>query len=192
MAAIAIVTMVAAIVIPKIADKIMESQGVPQATRDKVKMGLEIGIGIIGMLVSFNPAQLVRTVSKMAADTAIKAAAMAERAIIAMRSMLVNLNPAKLAGMLGKSAANSASKVTKLLDTALDALKAFKTTVVNATKEALSKAADAVSKVIEQALNAIKQLKSQLLKALDSATDAIKSTGSAIKEQLTAFEPSCR
>lgn len=185
MAAIMIVTMVAAIVIPKIADKIMESQGVPQATRDKVKMGLEIGIGIIGMLVSFNPAQLVRNVAKMAADIAIKAAAMAERAIIAMRSMLVNLNPAKLAGMLGKSAANSASKVTKLLDTALDALKAFKTTVVNATKEALSKAADAVSKVIEQALNAIKQLKSQLLKALDSATDAIKSTGSAIKEQLT-------
>ncbi|EJL6463812.1 hypothetical protein NMR75_003734 [Vibrio cholerae] len=187
MAAIMIVTMVASIVIPKIADEIMKLAGVPQNVRDKVKMGLEIGIGIVGMLVSFNPAQLVKNVAKMAADTAIKAATMVERTMVALRSLLVNLNPAKLAAMLGKSAASSASKATKLLDTAIDALKAFKTTALNATKEALSKAANKVSEVVEHALNAIKQMKATLLKALDSAVDSIKSAGSALKEQLTSL-----
>ncbi|MCC4237902.1 hypothetical protein LL266_15510 [Vibrio anguillarum] len=190
MAAIMIVTMVASIAIPKIADEIMKSAGVPQDVRDKVKMGLEIGIGIVGMLSSFNPAQLVKNMAKMAADTAIKAATMVERTVVALRSMLVNLNPAKLAAMLGKlgkSAASTASKATKLLDTAIDALKAFKTTALTATKEALSKAADKVTQVVEHALNAIKQMKATLLKALDSAVDSIKSAGSALKEQLTSL-----
>lgn len=187
MATIMIVTMVASIVIPKIADEIMKSAGVAQDVRDKVKMGLEIGIGIVGMLVSFNPAQLVKNVAKMAADTAIKAATMVERSMVALRSLLVNLNPAKLAAMLGKLAASSASKATKLLDTAIDALKAFKSTALNATKEALSKAANKVSEVVEVALNAVKQMKTTLLKALDSAADSIKSAGSALKEQLTSL-----
>lgn len=187
MSAIMIVTIVASFVVPIIADDIMKSAGVPQDVRDKVKMGLEIGIGIIGMLASFNPAQLVKNVAKMAADTAIKAATMVERSMVALRSLLVNLNPAKLAAMLGKSAASSASKATKLLDTAIDALKAFKTTALTATKEALSKAADKVTQVVEQAMSAIKQMKATLLKTLDGAVDSIKSAGSALKEQLTSL-----
>lgn len=182
-----IATTVATYAVPALADKIMKSAGVPQDVRDKVKMGLEIGVAIVGMLVTFNPAQLVKNVAKMAADTAIKAATMAERTMVALRSLLVNLNPAKLAAMFGKSAASSASKATKLLDTAIDALKAFKTTALNATKEALSKAANKVSEVVEHALNAIKQMKATLLKALDSAVDSIKSASSALKEQLTSL-----
>ncbi|NPD08791.1 hypothetical protein HLM86_008455 [Vibrio ostreicida] len=190
MSAIMIGTMVAAIVVPMVADEIMKAVGVPEETREKVKMGLEIGIGLVGMLLSFNPAQLVKNVAKTAANAAAKAASMVDRAVDAMmslRSVLANMNPAKLAGLLGKSAANSASKATKLLDTAVDALKAFKTTLVNATKQALQKAADTVTKVMNQALEAINQLKASFIKALDTASDAIKSAGTALKEQLASL-----
>ncbi|MDL5027031.1 MULTISPECIES: hypothetical protein [Vibrio] len=190
MSAIMIGTMVAAIVIPKIADEIMKAAGVPEETREKVKMGLEIGIGLVGMLLSFNPAQLVKNIAKTAATAAAKAASVVDRAVDAMmslRSILANMNPAKLAALLGKSAANGATKATKLLDTAVDALKAFKTTLVNTTKQALQKAADTVTKVMNQALEALNQLKASFIKALDTASDAVKSVGTALKEQLASL-----
>ncbi|AUI86432.1 hypothetical protein BS333_08545 [Vibrio azureus] len=72
MSAIMIGTMVAAVVIPKIADEVMKAAGVPEDIRNKVKMGLEIGIGIVGMLLSFSPAQLMNNIAKTAATTLSK------------------------------------------------------------------------------------------------------------------------
>lgn len=187
MSAIMIGTMVASIVVPKIADKIMKDAGVSDNIRSKVTMGLEIGIGLVGMLASFNPVQLVKNIAKMAADAAVKAAEVAVRTLVALRNIVTNLNLAKLATMLGKAAVNAASKAAKLLDAAIDALKAFKTTAVNATKAALSKAANAVIQIVEDALNAIRQMKALLLKALDGAWESIKSAGSALKVQLASL-----
>lgn len=187
MSAVMIGTMVAAIVVPKIADEIMKAVGVPEETREKVKMGLEIGIGLVGMLLSFNPAQLIKNIATTATKAAAKAASLVDRAVDALRSILANINPAKLAALFGKSAANGATKATKLLDTAVDALKAFKTTLVNTTKQALQKAADTVTKVMNQALEALNQLKASFIKALDTTSDAVKSVGTALKEQLVSL-----
>ncbi|AYV25046.1 hypothetical protein L1D61_25675 [Vibrio mediterranei] len=183
MSAIMIGTMVAAIVIPKLADQIMKAAGVAEKIREKVKMGLEIGIGLAGMLLSFNPVQLVKNVANTTATVAAKVANRVIDAMTSLRSLLANLNPAKLIAMLGKSAANSASKATKLLDTAVNALKAFKTTLVSGSKLVVQKAADTVTKVMSQALETLNQLKASFVKVLDAA----KSAGIALKEQLASL-----
>lgn len=80
MAGIMIGVMIASIVVPKIADKIMIAAGVPEDTRMWVNMGLELAIGLIGMVLSFNPGNFAAAVGKTAASAAAKAAQLADKA----------------------------------------------------------------------------------------------------------------
>ncbi|WP_318452412.1 hypothetical protein [Photobacterium leiognathi] len=190
MSAIMIGIMVATIVVPKIADRIMKAAGVPEDTREKIKMGLEIGIGLVGMLINFNPAQLVKNVVQMATSAAAKAASVADRAIntiMNLRSILANLNPAKLAVILSKSTANGVSRASKLLDNAVDAFKAFTKALINGTKPAIQKAADKVTKVMEQVLESLNELKTYCINELKSVCDTVKSIGSTLKDQLKSI-----
>ncbi|NOE11445.1 hypothetical protein [Vibrio cholerae] len=185
MAAVMVGVMVAAIVVPKIVDKILESAGVSENIRAKIKIGLEIAIGLVGMLITLNPTQMLKNAAKMAADTAIKVASMAQRSLAALRSMLTNLNPAKLIGLLGKAGLKSATNASKLLDTAITAVKAFKTAILNAAKQTISKAVEIASKAIDEALDAVNQLKQLLSKSLHGLADTVKTASSSLKDQLT-------
>lgn len=58
MAAVMIGFLIAGAVVPLVADKVLEAAGVPAETRSYVKMALELTIGVVGMIVSFNPGNI--------------------------------------------------------------------------------------------------------------------------------------
>ena len=125
MAAVMIGTMVASIVIPKIADEVMKAVGVPEDIRNKVTMGLEIGIAILGMLVSFSPAQFMSNVGKTVGNAMSK---FVPNLVINGANKIVSQG-ASLAGKAASSAVKAASnalqEVMENANTILKLLKAF-------------------------------------------------------------------
>jgi hypothetical protein len=118
MAAVMIGVMIAAIVIPKIVDKVLEAAGVSEEIRGYVSMGLEIAIGIIGMVVSFNPANFLASATKAVASGAAKVASMVDKAVDA-------LNTIKSFSTLSTKIQNTVNKVMKLLEPLLEKIKTF-------------------------------------------------------------------
>jgi len=197
MSAVMIGTMVASIVVPKIADEIMKSAGVPEETRSKVKMGLEISIGLVGMLASFNPVNLVKSIAsnatKAATAVATKVANVVDKALDAistLKSVLTNISPSGLLAALGKGAASSASKVTTLLDNAADALRTFQGFIAKGAQHAMFDAAQAASKALKDAFQAVAKLKDTLFSTGTKVSDSIKSIASSSKQLLSEVQVS--
>jgi hypothetical protein len=118
MAAVMIGVMIAAIVVPKIVDKIMEAAGVSEEIRGYVSMGLEIAIGIIGMIVSFNPGNLMASAGKAVASGAAKVATLVDKAVDA-------LNTFKSFSTLSTKIQNTVNKIMKLVEPLLEKVKSF-------------------------------------------------------------------
>ncbi|WP_322619495.1 MULTISPECIES: VspD [Shewanella] len=118
MAAVMIGVMIAAIVLPKIVDKILQAAGVSEEIRGYVSMGLEIAIGIIGMVVSFNPGNFLASASKAAASGAAKVANLVDKAVDA-------LNTFKSFTTLSTKIQNTVNKIMKFIEPLLDKLKSF-------------------------------------------------------------------
>ncbi|MBW3517109.1 VspD [Shewanella sp. NKUCC01_JLK] len=118
MAAVMIGFMIASIVLPKIVDKIMEAAGVSEEIRGYVSMGLEIAIGIISMVVSFNPGNMMATAGKAVASGAAKVATMVDKAVDAVKTLKsFSTISTKIQGMV--------NKVMKLIQPLLDKIKSF-------------------------------------------------------------------
>ncbi|PNQ54096.1 hypothetical protein C1141_17695, partial [Vibrio agarivorans] len=185
MAAVMIVTIVAAEVIPKVADKVMKAAGVPEDIRNKVKMGLEIGIGIVGMLLSFNPMQLIKNAAQIALTAPAKLAAACSRAadsIKALKTLISSLISivTKSGPSLGKSGV-SLSKARQLLDSALNTLKAAASNAAKMTKQALQESLETAKQMMKEVADIIKEFKETAATILES----LKSTGTVLKEVLS-------
>lgn len=118
MAAVMIGGMVASMVIPKIADEIMKAAGVAENIRDKVKMGLEIGIGLISMILSFNPANIASSAGKAIASGAAKAATAVKKGLDAAKTL-------NSFAAISSKASNLADKVRKTAQPLLDKIQEF-------------------------------------------------------------------
>ncbi|MBU2895872.1 hypothetical protein [Vibrio hepatarius] len=175
------------VVLPTIADKIMEACGVPEEKRQKIKMGLEIACAVAGLLIAFNPAKLISGIGQAATKAVTKAATLAKQISETLVNMLTKLKSVNFATLLGKSA-SSAQKATKLLDDAIAAVKSFKDIATTATKQVIQKAGDMASKAVNKALEAISQLKASVVKVLDTASDAVKSAGKAVQDVLAGIK----
>ena len=187
-AAVAVaVVAVTLVVLPTVADKIMEACGVPEEKRQKIKMGLEIACAIAGLLIAFNPAKLMSGISQVATKAATKAATLAKQISETLVNMLTKLKSVNFATLLGKSA-STAQKATKLLDDAIAAVKSFKDIAATATKQVIQKAGEMASKAVNKALEAISQLKASVVKVLDQASEAVKSAGKAVQDVLTSIK----
>lgn len=118
MAAIMIGGMVAGLVIPKIADEIMKSAGVAESIRSKVKMGLEIAIGLGSMILSFNPGSIASSAGKAIASGAAKAATVVKKGLDAAKTM-------NSFAAISSKASNLADKVRKTAQPLLDKIQDF-------------------------------------------------------------------
>ncbi|MDE1336227.1 VspD [Vibrio aestuarianus] len=118
MAGIMIGVMIASIVVPKIADKIMIAAGVPEKTRTWVKMGLELAIGLLGAVLSFNPGNFAAAVSKAAANAAAKAAQLADKAADIINSI-------KSFASISTKVQSVVHKMMKMIQPLLDKIKEF-------------------------------------------------------------------
>ncbi|YCO02665.1 type III secretion system translocon subunit SctE [Vibrio sp. VNB-15] len=142
MAAVMVVTMVASIVVPKVADEIMKAAGVPEETRAKVTMGLQLAIGLASMVLSFNPAKIVtklgQATSKMASKVASTAANIASKApVSSVTSMVSKVGELKNIVMSMKAMrplCKMTQKASKMLDDIAEKLKDF---MVNSDKASL-------------------------------------------------------
>ncbi|MDE1240246.1 VspD [Vibrio aestuarianus] len=118
MAGIMIGVMIASIVVPKIADKIMIAAGVPEDTRMWVNMGLELAIGLIGIVLSFNPGNFAAAVGKTAASAAAKAAQLADKAADMVNSI-------KSFVSISTKVQSVVNKMIKMIQPLLDKIKEF-------------------------------------------------------------------
>lgn len=142
MAAVMVVTMVASLVVPKIADEIMKAAGVPEETRAKVTMGLQLAIGMASMVLSFNPAKIVtklgQATSKMASKVASTAANVASKAPVrsatAMMSKVGELKNIVASMKAMRPLCKMTEKAVKMLDDIAEKLKDF---MVNSDKASL-------------------------------------------------------
>ncbi len=178
MAAIMIGTLVASIVIPIVVDKILEAVGVDKKIRDQVKMGLEIGIAMLGALLTFNPFAAIKNIVT-AVGQAGKAGAQA--AMAGLRSLpqaFANINW----GQIGKSASEAAAKAgAKIAEMATELAKTMQTffrSLASGSKSAATSASSFADKW-------------QNLKVIVQATaytvgNAMKTAGTAAKEALKA------
>jgi hypothetical protein len=118
MAAVMIGVMIAAIVVPKIVDKIMEAAGVSEEIRGYVSMGLEIAIGVIGMIVSFNPGNFLASAGKAVASGAAKVATMVDKAVDV-------LNTFKSFSTISTKIQNTVNKIMKFIEPLIEKIKSF-------------------------------------------------------------------
>ncbi|KAA1195509.1 VspD [Photorhabdus heterorhabditis] len=109
MAAVMIGTMVAAIVVPKVVDKILEACGVDEKIRNWVNVSLEVIIGIVGAVLSFNPGNILASASKTIASTTAKAVELVEKAMNVLKSF-------KAFNTIAGKAQNIINKALKLLE----------------------------------------------------------------------------
>ncbi|AWS50747.1 type III secretion system translocon subunit SctE [Providencia rettgeri] len=86
MAAVMVGTMVAAIVVPKVMDKVLQAFGVDEKVRKWVSVSLEVLIGVVGAVLSFNPAKVMTSIGKVAASAAAKVANTATKAVDALKT----------------------------------------------------------------------------------------------------------
>lgn len=118
LAAVMVGFIVAAIVIPKVVDEILIAAGVSEEIRGYVTMGLEIAIGIIGMVVTFNPANFMASASKIAAKGAASVMKVVDKAVDV-------LNTFKAFRTVSKSVTNAVDKFMKYIQPLLDKLASF-------------------------------------------------------------------
>lgn len=117
-AVVMIAVIVAAIVIPKIVDKVLEAAGVNKQIREWVKTGLEIGISLVGTVLSFNPAGIVTSIGKAAAAGAAKVAAIAEKIMSAANNI-------RALSSITTKVGNAVNKIMKLIKPLLDKIKSI-------------------------------------------------------------------
>ncbi|EKT60075.1 type III secretion system translocon subunit SctE [Providencia sneebia] len=86
MAAVMVGTMVATIVVPKVMDKILQAFGVDEKIRKWVNVALEVTIGVIGAVLSFNPANIMSSVGKAAANVTAKVGSVLSKAVDALKT----------------------------------------------------------------------------------------------------------
>lgn len=142
MAAVMIGAMVATIVVPKVADEIMKAAGVPEETRAKVTMGLQLAIGMATMVLSFNPGKIVnklgKATSKMASKVASTAANVVSKTpLSSVTSMMSKVGELKniVASMKAmRPLCEMTQKASKMLDDVAEKLKDF---MVSSDKAAL-------------------------------------------------------
>ncbi|WP_114785437.1 type III secretion system translocon subunit SctE [Vibrio tetraodonis] len=126
--AVAVVAVTLA-VLPAVVDKVLEKCGVPEEKRSKIRMGLEIGCAIAGLLIAFNPAKLLsglgtaaskvlpKAVTKAAteaAEFAAKAASSAAKAATTAASKAASTAAAKASSVISKLESFS-SKMSEML-----------------------------------------------------------------------------
>lgn len=109
MAAVMVGTMVAAIVVPKVMDKVLQAFGVDEKIRKWVSLALEVVIGVVGAILSFNPGKIMTSVGKVAASTAAKVANTANKAVDALKSI-------KAFSVISQKAQNLVNKTLKLME----------------------------------------------------------------------------
>lgn len=109
MAAVMVGTMVAAIVVPKVMDKILQAFGVDEKIRKWVSLSLEVVIGVVGAVLSFNPGKVMSSIGKAAASTAAKVASTANKAVDALKSI-------RAFSAISQKAQNLVNKTLKLME----------------------------------------------------------------------------
>lgn len=109
MAVVMVATMVAVIVVPKVMDKILQAFGVDEKTRKWVTLALEVVIGVVGAVLSFNPGNIMTSVGKVAASTAAKVANTVNKAVDALKAI-------KVFSAITQKAQNIINKTLKLME----------------------------------------------------------------------------
>ena len=181
MAAIMIGTLVASIVIPIVVDKILEAVGVDKVIRDKVKMGLEISIALLGALLTFNPFSAIKNIAT-AVGQAVKSGAQAAAAgLRSLPQALANINWGQVGKSAGEAAAKAGAKIAEMATELAKTMQAFFRSLASGSRSAATSA----SSFAEKWAN---------LKIIVQATaytvgNAMKTAGTAAKEGLkAAFE----
>lgn len=187
--AIIVATIVAAIVLPVVADKIMEAAGVDKATRNWVKTGLEIGVSLLGAVLSFNPGGAAAAIGKAAAAGAAKVAAIAEKVMSAANSI-------KALSSISTKVGTAVEKMMKLVRPLLDKIKSLTTgaeQLASRTGQVVSVASDASA--ISGSAYGIKsaQIQKDEKKAeaeIDKITDILQQIMSMLNKVFLVFQHS--
>ncbi|EKT64607.1 type III secretion system translocon subunit SctE [Providencia burhodogranariea] len=109
MAAVMVGTMIAAIIVPKMMDKVLQAFGVDEKIRKWVSLALEVVIGVVGAVLTFNPGKIMTSVGKVAASTAAKVANTANKAVDALKSI-------RAFSAISQKAQNIVNKTLKLME----------------------------------------------------------------------------
>ncbi|HHL2502288.1 TPA: VspD [Yersinia enterocolitica] len=118
MAGVMIATMVATMVIPKVVCKILEACGVDEKIRKWVNISLQVIIGVVGAVLSFNPGNIMAAASKAAASAATKVASVVERTLIALKSF-------KAFSTISQKTHSIINKALKLLEPLIEKIQEF-------------------------------------------------------------------
>lgn len=174
-------TLVASIVVPIVVDKILEAAGVDKATRDKVRMGLEIGISLLGAIISLNPVQMIKSLGSAVAAGVRVGAQTVINGLKSLPTVLSNINWGSMGKSIGEVAANAA---TKLADMVQDLAKTVKTFFAS-----LASGSKSTATVGSTLANKWQDLKVIVQATMYTVTNALKTAGSTAATTLKgAFE----
>lgn len=190
--AIMIGGMIASLVVPVIVDKILAAAGVSDDIRGKVKMGLEIGLGLASMLASFNPVTFVKNITNAASSLAKNAVALAQKIVAEAKNLLTSLqninwanitkSATNLSSQLSTKLINLTSQVKQAINELFIAAKNLAGQTANSVKVATAQAIDKLQEAISQASDTIKALKDSAVELLQQAGETLSNTNT-----ITAF-----
>ncbi|CAM3937190.1 type III secretion system translocon subunit SctE [Vibrio aquimaris] len=177
--AVAVVAVTLA-VLPTVVDKVLEKCGVPEEKRSKIRMGLEIGCAIAGLLIAFNPAKLLSglgtAASKVLPNAVTKAATKAATEAAELASKV-----ASKAASTAANAANKASSVISKLESFSSKMSEMLTMLKSFSKNPLiSKAKNMLDDVLEKIQDLAKSEKMATRGARLAQATEVTSTASDI------------
>lgn len=197
MGAIMIGTLVASIVIPLVVDKILEACGVDPAIREKVKMGLEIGITLLGAIATLNPLQMIKGVGSAVAAGAKAGVQAVMAGVKSLPSVLANINWAQVSKSIGEAAAKAGTKIVEMVQDLAKAMQTFFKSLASGSRSTASVGKSLADKwqdlkVIVQATiqvvtNAMKTAGSAAAAGLKSALEALKNADEILNSVMAAM-----
>ena len=176
--AIMIGTLVASVVVPLVVDKILESAGVSQDIRAKVKMGLEIGIALLGAIATLNPAQMLKSLASAGAKIAKSAGQAVVAAVRQIPTALANINWSNVGKAALDAMSKAANKISEMIATLVRTIQTF--------FKSLASGASATTSKMGAIADKLNDLKVAIQTAAKTALEAMKTAGTAAKEGLKA------
>lgn len=190
-------TLVASIVVPIVVDKILEAAGVDKATRDKVRMGLEIGISLLGAIISLNPLQMIKSIGSAVANGVRVGAQTVINGLKSLPTVLSNIKWVDVGKSIGEAATKAGTKIADMVQNLAQTMKAFFQSMASGSKSTASLGSSLANKwqdlkVIVQATmytvtNALKTAGSTAATALKSAWEALKNADEILNGVMAAL-----
>lgn len=190
-------TLVASIVVPIVVDKILEAAGVDKATRDKVKMGLEIGISLLGAIISLNPLQMIRSIGSAVANGVKVGAQTVINGLKSLPSVFANIKWADVGKSIGEAATKAGTKLADMVQDLAKTVKAFFQSMASGSRSTATVGSTLADKwqdlkVIVQATmytvtNALKTAGSTAATALKGAFEALKNADEILNGVMAAI-----